>query len=195
MIEKIENIVISKLIYYHLVKQEEIEIYKFGLECYILKILHYTTYCLVALICGRLYEFLIFIVSYIMLRKYAGGFHANTRAGCLLISNVALLGILIIGERIQNSVFLFLISILSVVVIILFAPVDNPNRILSSQEREKFKRCTIFICLFELTLAFIGYRLVYLKWIHFGIITGALMIICGKIKYSIFPRRGTSQGI
>lgn len=184
MIEKIGNIIISNFLYYHLIGEDEIEIYKFGVECYVLKLVHYITYCFVAWVCGCFYEFLIFIVSYIMLRKYAGGIHANTRTGCFVISSFLLLGILIVGQKIENNMILSILSIIGSGVIFLFAPVDNPNRILSKKEREKCRRYAIFICLFELLISLVGYEIEYLKWMQLGIIIGAFLTICGKIKYS-----------
>lgn len=184
MIKKIENIVIDNLIHYQLVDQDDIAIYKFGLECFVLKMIHYTTYCLVALVCGCLFEFLIFIVSYIMLRKYAGGIHANTRIGCLVISNFFLSGVLFIGKWIEKCLSLSIISILGLLIIIAFAPVDNPNRRLSNRERNKFRKLAIFICLFELVVSFVGYEVELFKWVQLGVIVCAFVTLCGKIKYS-----------
>ena len=162
MIEQIENILISNLLYYHLVDQEEIDIYKFGLECCLLKTVHYITYCLIALVCDCFWEFLIFI-----LRKYAGGVHANTRMGCLIISNLFLSGVLIVGQRIEKCALLSILSILSLLVIILFAPVDNPNRVLSYIEKKKFRKKAIFISLLEIVISFIGYDLELFKSIRY----------------------------
>ena len=184
MIEQIENILISNLLYYHLVDQEEIDIYKFGLECCLLKTVHYITYCLIALVCDCFWEFLIFIISYIILRKYAGGVHANTRMGCLIISNLFLSGVLIVGQRIEKCALLSILSILSLLVIILFAHVDNPNRVLSYIEKKKFRKKAIFISLLEIVISFIGYDLELFKWVQLGMIVGGFMTICGKIKYS-----------
>lgn len=154
-----------------------------------MKIIHYTTYCLVALALGCLCEFLIFIVSYIVLRKYAGGIHANTRIGCLVISNFFLSGVLITGQWIKKCLPLSIISILGLLTIILFAPVDNPNRTLSDRERNKFKKCAIFVGLFELVVSFVGYDVEFFKWIQLGVIVCAIMTICGKIKYSDLPAK------
>lgn len=184
MIKKIENVVISNLIYYRLVDQEDIEIYKFGFECFCLKVIHYTTYCMVAMAYGCLYEFLIFIVSYMMLRKYAGGIHAKTRIGCLVISNIFLSGVLIIGQWIEKGLLLSVISILGLLLIIIFAPVDNPNRVLSDKERNKFRKCAIFVCLIELIMSFVGYEVELFKWVQLGVIVSAFITICGKMKYS-----------
>lgn len=184
MIEKIENDVIGNLVYYHLVDQEDIAIYKFGLECFLLKMIHYTTYCLVAMACGCLCEFWAFIVSYMMLRKYAGGIHANTRIGCLVISNIFLSGVLIVGQWIKKNLSLSIISILSLLIIIIFAPVDNPNRTLSYRERNKFKKCAIFVCLFELVVSFVGHEVELFKWVQLGVIVSAFITMCGKMKYS-----------
>lgn len=184
MIEKIENGIISNLVYFHLIEDDEIEIYRFGVECYILKVIHYLTYCLIAFLCGSLCEFFIFIISYLLLRKYAGGIHANTRTGCFVISDLILFGVLLIGQKIEKSIYLSIVSILSLLIVILFAPVDNPNRILSNTERKKFKKCAILICSLELIVSFVGNGFECIKWIQFGMIVGAFMTICGKIIYS-----------
>lgn len=192
MIEKIENAIISNLVYYHLIEDDEIEIYRFGVECYILKVIHYLTYCLIAFLCGSLFEFFIFIVSYLLLRKYAGGIHANTRTGCFVISDLILFGVLIVGQSIERSEVLSVITFISLLSIILFAPVDNPNRVLSNEERNKFKKYAFYICILELSVICIGTGIKgeYSKWIQFGIIVSACMTICGRIKYFCISHKG-----
>lgn len=183
MIEKIEVLIINNLLKYHLVNNDEIDIYMFGIECYILKIIHYLTYFTIAMLCGCIWEYMIFVLSYILLRKYSGGIHANTRIGCLIISNFILSIVLLMGQKIEKGILVSALSILSLLIIILLAPVDNPNRILSCEEHKKFKKSAIMVCFFELILSFIGYKIEYLKWVQFGVIVGAFMTLCGKIKY------------
>lgn len=68
------------------VDEEDIEIYQFGLECMLLKLVHITSYLLIG-ICMR--EFFSLLVSgsiLIPLRRKAGGYHAKTRIGCYLFS-------------------------------------------------------------------------------------------------------------
>lgn len=182
MIDKIKNILVGNLVLYHLVNIKDIDIYKFGIECYILKLIHYFTYCFVAIICGCFIEFLVFIISYTILRKYVGGIHASTRTGCLIISNVVLLIILGGGQRIQNGIPLQLLSMISLFIIALMAPVENPNRKLTQEESKKFKKNAICVCLVELIIAScLGS---FCKWIHLGIIVGTIMAVLGKIRYS-----------
>ena len=46
MIGIIQSIMITAFLNYGLIDREEIEAYKFGIECYILKIIHFGTYIL-----------------------------------------------------------------------------------------------------------------------------------------------------
>ena len=83
----------------------------------------------------------------------------------MIISNLFLSGVLIVGQRIEKCALLSILSILSLLVIILFAPVDNPNRVLSYIEKKKFRKKAIFISLLEIVISFIGYDLELFKWV------------------------------
>lgn len=102
MLEYIKDVITNNLINSNLISQEDEEIYKFGLECYLLKLVHVITYSLAAIFLGKYIEYTIFIITYLLLRKFSGGIHANTRLGCLIVSNVILIFSLFVGDYIND---------------------------------------------------------------------------------------------
>ncbi len=69
-----------------LVDEEEIEIYQFGIECMLLKVVHIVSYLLIGICMRELLSLLVSGSILIPLRRKAGGFHAKTRMGCYIFS-------------------------------------------------------------------------------------------------------------
>lgn len=90
-------------------------------------------------ILGIFWQSVIFWFCLSILRKYAGGYHANTEKQCYVISFiivlVSLLCIKIINYSVNWGILLHTISLL---VIFFLAPVENVNHILDEEEKKKY---------------------------------------------------------
>ena len=77
----------------------------------------------------------------ISLRKYAGGYHADTQNRCYVISTaiiaVALLAIRYMSDGSDNEIFILLQS-LNFILLYFLVPVDNKNHRLEYWEKEKY---------------------------------------------------------
>lgn len=129
---------------------------------------------------------LMFILTFMFLRKYSGGYHSSNEISCFVIS----LSIVILGIKtahyfayisIQYSIFFLA---LSSIIILLFSPVNHPNLRLTHDEMVAMKKKTFIhislLIIFELIL----YKLNY--YIYFSVITSsciyvAIMILLSKI--------------
>lgn len=185
MLEYIKDVITNNLINSNLISQEDEEIYKFGLECYLLKLVHVITYSLAAIFLGKYIEYTIFIITYLLLRKFSGGIHANTRLGCLIVSNVILIFSLFVGDYINDLMLISFFSFMGFIVTIIYSPVDNPNRKLSLIEKKRFKKYTILLCVILEILLILLESNEYRKWIYLAIIINAESVFLGKIKYTI----------
>ncbi len=67
-----------------LVDKEDIEIYQFGLECMLLKLIHIVSYLLIGICMGEVFSLIVSGSILIPLRRKAGGYHAKTRLGCYI---------------------------------------------------------------------------------------------------------------
>jgi len=174
-----------------LIKVEEIQIYQFGVQLYMLKIIHILAMLMIAILLKSLTTGAVFILVYTALRKYAGGYHANSNKLCLLMSMTVIVTALILSSILSFipqhflHITLFLLSLL----IIILAPVDNKNKPLDSEEVSQYKKelikTVIVVDVFYLVLRFL-----YLKQICLIIIVAYVievnMLILGIVynKYS-----------
>lgn len=69
-----------------IINKDDEEIYRFGLECFFLKVIHYLSYLFISLILHMTIPVMVSAVVLVPLRSRAGGYHANTRFGCYLFS-------------------------------------------------------------------------------------------------------------
>ena len=144
---------ISQMIKCNIIDKEDEEIYRFGLEGLILKLVHYTTYLLIAVFLGEVIPFFIFFVSFLILRKNAGGYHAKTKSSCYISSCLTVLGIIVFMKYLRewNNLGLILSFCISLadIAIFIIAPLGNKNRELDEEEVMHFKRRTRLFLIIE----------------------------------------------
>lgn len=80
-----EKYLINQLINKKIILEQEKEIYCFGICQLIMLLLNICTSFFISLCYGRIIEGMIFSSAYILLRSYAGGYHAKTRKKCIYI--------------------------------------------------------------------------------------------------------------
>lgn len=135
---------LAQLIRMDIIDSEDEEIYRFGLEGLFLKIVHYSSYLLIAFFTNEVIRFLIFFASFLPLRKSAGGYHAKTKEGCYISSCLTVLCMMICVRVITGWQYVLLAGsvflILSDVCIFLIAPRGNRSRILDQEEILIFKK-------------------------------------------------------
>lgn len=191
--KQIEECIIGNLIKHSLIDFEDIDMYRFGLECFFIKICHYIFYILIAAYLGRTLEFFSFIGTYLSIRKCAGGIHSNTRLGCFFISNIVLIMVLWFGNKCDNLFVLTIATMISAFILLIFAPVDNPNRRLTILEKSKFKKYTFTVISLEIIIVSfllqIKETVEFAKWITIGIIISACVVMFGKIKYEVISTK------
>ena len=173
-------------------KEEKEEIIRYGLE----RIKSTCIMTLVTLLMGCIFQVffqsIIFLVCFIVLRKYAGGYHADTQNRCYVISTVifavALLAIRYMSDGNDNEIFILLQS-LNFILLYFLVPVDNKNHRLEQWEKEKYgKKARIRIgCMYVLYLS-LHFGAIYSIAVAVGmanVIVGGC-VIAGEIKNVIF---------
>lgn len=175
-------------------KEEKEEIIRYGLE----RIKSTCIMTLVTLLMGCIFQVffqsIIFLVCFIVLRKYAGGYHADTQNRCYVISTVifavALLAIRYMSDGNDNEIFILLQSV-NFILLYFLVPVDNKNHRLEQWEKEKYgKKARIRIgCMYVLYLS-LHFGAIYSIAVAVGmanVIVGGC-VIAGEIKNVIFMR-------
>lgn len=153
---------VNQMIKLQVIDNDEKEIYRFGIESLLLKLLHYSSYLLIAAFLGEIVRFLLFFFTFLLLRKSAGGYHAKSKAGCYCISCFTVLSAIVcmkIFSNYENNLEIlatgFLLTILCDVIIIRFAPLGNRNRELEEAETIYFRKRTRIILFGENSIIFL----------------------------------------
>jgi accessory gene regulator B len=136
-----------------IIDNDEKGIYEYGLEQGILILINIITTVIIGICFGMVIESIVFMLAYIPLRSYAGGYHAKNQLLCYFFSIgmilVALLGIKIINLFPMLSVVLIFISS---VIIYIFSPVEDHNKLLSEKEKTIYRKKVRKILIIEMVI-------------------------------------------
>lgn len=169
-----------------MVDEEEV---KYGLEIIFTKILFAIIIVLIGILTKCFLEGIIDTIIFSLLRQYGGGYHAETKQKCFVLSVLMLLCAIFIIKTAQSfDVFIILeavITLLSVIYIITAAPIDTPNKRLDADELRIYgKRTRITVCILVIILGICLYIKAYRfsTAIMIGIIMEAYLMLKGQIN-------------
>ncbi|MBR4101849.1 MAG: accessory gene regulator B family protein [Oscillospiraceae bacterium] len=168
---------------------EDREIYRFGIQQGLNLVLNLLTTIAIGLLCGMLWESVLFMLFYMPLRRYAGGYHAKTHLRCYLYSVLMITMVLLAIKFLPLGKFICSCLMLAGgIVIVLFAPIEDANKPLDGVEQRIFRKRTWSILFIE-SCFFIFSLVVQLKMcygtISFAIISLASLVMIGKIKNAV----------
>ncbi len=121
------------------------QIIAYGLSKLTTIVVNYAILAVIGILFGQLIGCMIFLTAFMILRMYAGGYHASTKFTCFVVSYmVELFGVSAIC-LLPYRPFMILIILLCCVLITILAPVEAVNKPLSVRERTVYKRLAAFI--------------------------------------------------
>lgn len=136
MIQKILDNLVDKQI----ISREEEDVYQYGIECLVLKMVHYISYAIIALCVRDIWTLVLFLIVFGYLRKNAGGFHAKTRCACYIFSCMVVGMFLMVCQiEIPRSVIAILMLIADIIVWA-YAPVSSGNMELDEEEQLHYRK-------------------------------------------------------
>lgn len=141
------------------VAPEDAEIVRYGLEALADNMLAFLLTALVGFFYGSLLSGIALWVLIFPLRKYAGGYHAKTKARCYLISvGMLVVAFVLLYQPVYHPVVYFILVAISSY-IFMNAPVDHENKVLDMTERRVYRRRTRVVLVLESTLFVIAWTL------------------------------------
>lgn len=165
------------------------EVVKFGLEIIFMKILFAVVVTLIGILMNCFFESIIYTISFSLLRRYGGGYHAESKKKCFVLSVLMLLsGIFIIkiSESFDEVIIpAAVITLFSVIYIICAAPIDTPNKRLDADEISIYGKrtgITVFILVILLVISSYVKAYSFSVSIMIGIIMEAYLMLKGQIN-------------
>lgn len=179
--EKLLDAIMNKLLAGGFVDDENAEIVRFGLELVIMKCLISAAMIVVAIATKSVAEVLLFIVSYALLRGCCGGYHANSRIACIISSLFILSAVISLAKLMEGKTALLTsIGLLGfgTVFVLMFAPVDTPNKPFDMIERVVFRKRALMA---SFTSLFFSFMLAAFKMYTFSLTVSAAVFFTGLL--------------
>nr|WP_312580178.1 accessory gene regulator B family protein [Sedimentibacter sp.] len=168
----------------NIIQEEDKEIYVYGLQLIISTIIGITLILVVGLILNRLFYSIIFLISFIPIRMYSGGYHASSYVKCNL-TLISLYLVTMSAVIFIPSVYVMRISaimaIITIYIILKYAPVDNENKRLTENRKKRNKKITVFILFGFYLIGVVMYK-INIQLFYTIIVTMFLVSILLKIK-------------
>ncbi len=168
------------------IQYDEIGIYAYGFEIFISDMMCVLNIILFGILFSRLLESILFLVIFVALRNFCGGYHANTHFVCNIIFVSSLVMVLLYVEYIRVCNYYLFIGewIVSFAIIAWLAPVENKNKRISLTKRKMYKINSIGLTLGFMFISIIIHDVFFEGSIviNLTVLIVAISMIVGKIK-------------
>ena len=158
-----------------------IEIYVYGIKLIISSVVGMCVIFTIGLFTGYFTQAMIYIVTLSLIKSFAGGYHANTYLMCNVISGISFLFALIMyfpllrmskSEVLITTVLVFCVTLLT---IILFSPVEHPNKKIEQSDKKMYKFISIVMLCAEIAVSICFYIIFHIN--EFLVILPTLIVV------------------
>lgn len=183
MIQYLSKAISSAAISYGIVAEEDRELYEYSFQIMLEQLSIALSILLIALIFGVFFETVLYMVLFIPLRIYAGGYHARNFSWCYVISvGVYLAYVVLLNNIVISKVVMLFVTLISSAVILRLAPMADPNKQVEILENVKFKKFVRIILLSEVGLFILSMRntnAIIIAFVGFAFFHLALLLLAG----------------
>jgi accessory gene regulator B len=173
----------DRFVKHGIITSDDKELFSYGLQQGLVLLLNIFTTVIIGFAFGMVWQSVVFLIAYIPLRSYAGGYHARTQIRCYIFSVLliitALLGIWLLSWINLGSI---LIVLFSGGIVYIKAPIEDPNKPLNQLEKIVFRRNSrvLLLILFGMIFLFWFINASISVCLMMAIITLSFMILLGS---------------
>lgn len=185
--------IVTKLIPLDAINENDREIYEYCFEILISTAVIILTVIAIGAIVNKILCSILFLASFILTRRFCGGYHAKHHFTCWLttIFNQSIFLVLLFICP-ENFVFLAIIilNILSLILIFWLSPIENEHNPLTDEEIKCHRRRSIILILLctvfnAVSFFFLNSYSFYIFSINFGIFSVSFSLLVAKIESDI----------
>ena len=188
--ERITGYLVSK----NIITEEEYDVYKYGYEILTSSLLGVFIIIVSSIILDCMDIAVFFLCVFCGVRTFCGGFHADSYIKCNTIFVSIFVFINYIVKYLYSisnvKVLLIIMCFISTLVIDIFAPLENPNKLLSKENKRKNKRRSVISVVGLHIIGIIVYSEFrkYTITIEMCLLCVALFLVIGKIKEEFYEK-------
>ena len=186
MLKELSNKITKKLVDINIIEEADSELYEYGFWQGGVLIFNFITVILLGILFNMLLESVIFLIFYGVLRTIAGGYHARTQNTCYILSIILMIVVLIMLKTFPwNIILCCILTVLSISVIFILAPIQDENKLLDETEKSFFKKLSRIISLlygFIIFLLFLFNKNELAYCVVISLFKLTIMLVLGKIR-------------
>lgn len=166
---------------------DERDIYIFGFETLLLNGSLLIVFFLISAVNGNYICFFSYLLFFVPLRIFSGGYHATTSEKCFVQSTImycmAIITLTFFSENF-SCIELLVVGAVSIFIILFFTPIVNKNNPLSDKQKRRNRIITYLIIFFDLIIFILCYhcQTEISKNIVFFVILDVLLMLIEKIN-------------
>lgn len=158
LIHKASNRLVRFWVEEGIIAREDSELYRYGTEAGMMMAVNVIISAAIGIWAGMLMECMLFLLFYIPVRSYAGGYHAPAIGTCTLWSQAIVcvhLAVLFLADKVFGTAVIY--WLLSLVIhmpgIIRRAPKEAKNKPLNENEKKRYKNYVVMMLAAELFIS------------------------------------------
>lgn len=181
MIHKTSKKIVSWQVAKGNLAEEERNKYVYAYEILLNQLINLSIAAVLAFISHELKAVLMFLVIYIPLRKYAGGFHAKSNERCVIYSTFVIIYVILLNKWLSYFAggyenIMATCSMLLLACVCHIAPIETKNKKLDMKERGKYRRNIHIICMIHLFIMALNVLILKKKCISINILVGYIIL-------------------
>lgn len=148
MISKLSTRLVACLIRHQTIDEADRELYVYGFFILLSNLYYFLLALFSGILLGIGLESLLFFISYLCIRQFAGGHHAKTEQRCMVFSTISILfciGCVRLSAPYDLRIFYSLVFLFGAVMVLSFAPLDTPEKRLSVKEKQKYRKISLAV--------------------------------------------------
>lgn len=147
MLTNLCQIIVDFFIKEDIVSEEQRDVYQYGVELSISTLIGIFIVLAIGMLSGRFTESVIFYIVFCLTRAFCGGFHAHSHLLCKVTFICVLILVLVMDLALDNieTYYWFVLYLYSLIIVCAFAPVENPNKKLTSYDKKRCKITSIIL--------------------------------------------------
>lgn len=187
MFDKISGFITDTLIEGKVIKSEERNLYLYCFGTIIEMSANLLATLIIGVLLHRFIETLIFMLVFIPLRSFAGGYHCEKAKSCFILSIFVYLTVMFSYKFLYGiSVYLICaICFADLISIFILSPVVSPNKPLSAKEKNKNRHISIIISAAYITIFFVMlyFKISYAFVVFESVAASVISMTAGFLKY------------
>lgn len=176
----------------NVISSDDRDIYRYGVQQGCVLLLNLLSIITIGLLCGMLIESILFMLVFVPLRTYAGGYHAKTHIRCYVYSMLTIAVILLTMKLLAFDFWHYvLMMVVGCSVILWLAPIEDENKPLDNLEQKAYRKKAHLLVGFDV-LIFLAACLLKLEVVYcscaMAMFLLGILVIIGQIKNQFFRK-------